>query len=124
MPSSRNPTSKAPPRLLIEVTEEQFSTIKRFLPYGFQRQVFGAVIQDLVQMWDIYGDDFTKAMLAKNITYKQFMGDYLERHYGYSERSKDFSLSHNELGRTAKIYKGNTSLKEDSERAQEKENEE
>jgi hypothetical protein len=116
MPRNRVETTKSPPRVMIEVTEHQFNTLKKFLPYGYQKQMFRAVIEDLVQMWEAFGDDFTRAMLAKNLTYKQFMNDYIERNYGDIRESKEPPIPRNDLGGTISLHEGNpsTEASEDS----------
>lgn len=81
MPRHRTDATKSPPRIMIEVTEEQFNTFKRHLPYGFQKQVFKAIVQDMCEMWEKFGDEFTRAIITKNLTYKQFMDDHIERNY-------------------------------------------
>ena len=115
MPRYRTEATKSPPRLMIEVTEDQWSTLKKYLPYGFQKQIFKAIIEDMVRMWGEFGDDFTRAMLAKNLTYQQFMDDYLERTHGYIKRSKEAQLPRDELGGTISTYQGDTTEEEDEE---------
>lgn len=108
---------KNPPRLGVTVTIEQWDTFKRHLPYGFQKQVFSAVIEDMCQMWREFGDDFTRALLAKNLTYRQFMNDYMERNYGNSRIPKEFSkVPQNDVGRKVRIYEGNPGFEEDENR--------
>lgn len=85
MPRHRTSETKAPPRIMVEVTEKQWDIFKKRLPYGFQKQIFKAIVEDLCLMWNEFGDDFTRAMLAKNLTYRQFMDDHMERNFGKSK---------------------------------------
>jgi hypothetical protein len=116
MPRHRTTAAKAPPRLMIEVTEKQFNTFKERLPYGFQKQVFTAIIEDMVRMWDEFGDDFTRAIISKNLTYKQFVVDFVERNYGDSREPKNPPFSRNVLGRTDRIYQEHKDAEENEER--------
>jgi hypothetical protein len=112
MPRHRTSETKSPPRIMIEVTNDQWDNFKRHLPYGFQKQVFKAIIQDMCTMWDEFGDDFTRAILAKNLTYKQFMEDYQVRTYGYSKGFKDVPFFTTDPGGTTRVYQEDKSKEE------------
>jgi hypothetical protein len=98
---------------MIEVTPAQFDTFKRHLPYGFQKQVFSAIIQDMCQMWDEFGDEFTRAIIAKNLTYRQFMDDYMERTHGYTTGPKEPPFFRNVQGGTITVCEGDQGIEED-----------
>lgn len=116
MPRTRTSKAKSPPRLMIEVTEKQFTVFKEHLPYGFQKQVFSAVIEDMVRMWEEFGNNFTRAIISKNLTYRQFVVDFMERNYGNSRGSENLVLSSDELGGEARVYQGNQSVEESEDR--------
>jgi hypothetical protein len=116
MPRTRTTQAKSPPRLMIEVTEKQFTVFKEHLPYGFQKQMFTAIIEDMVRMWEEFGDDFTRAIISKNLTYRQFVEDYMERNYGNSRGPKNPLLPRNDLGGETGVYQGNQSVEKDEER--------
>lgn len=118
MPRHRTEATKSPPRIMVEITERQWSVFKNHLPYGFQKQVFKAIIEDMVQMWEEFGDDFTRAIIAKNLTYRQFMQDYEERNYGYfkgSEESRDKVILGHGLGGAITIPERDPSYEENQE---------
>jgi hypothetical protein len=117
MPRHRSPQTKSIPRIMLEVTEKQFSTFKQHLPYGFQKQLFAAIVEDMCRMWEEFGDDFTRAVIAKNISYRQFMDDYMERTYGNTPRfEREQSFPGTFLGRTTPTYQRNPSTQERKER--------
>lgn len=66
------------PRITVEVTPEQYSIIKRELPHGMQKQVFGVMMNDICRLLDEYGYLFIVAIMEKNISYRSTMDTYNE----------------------------------------------
>ena len=56
------------PRITFEVTEHQYHVLKEHLPHGMQRQVFGVIIEDLVNLLERYGHDVILAILTKQFS--------------------------------------------------------
>jgi len=71
-----DPTAIYKPRLTIEVTPEQYNKLKSYLEYGLQRKVFSAIIDDMIDMLDEFGNTFIMALLHKQVTYRGFMVNY------------------------------------------------
>ncbi len=79
---SEHTTSSRPPhkyRLVVELTDEQYWTLKNNIDYGLQRKVFSIVIDDMIRMLNEYGQGFIIALLHKEISYKNFMKQYGEK---------------------------------------------
>jgi hypothetical protein len=73
------PKKKAPKRIAVEVTQEQYETIKRNFEHGMQQRVLEVMIEDMCQLLEEYGQIFILAMLEKRLSYKQFMEKHLEK---------------------------------------------
>ena len=43
------PTQSAP-RLSVEIERHQFDALQRLIPYGLKKQIFGAIVDDLISM--------------------------------------------------------------------------
>jgi hypothetical protein len=37
------------PRLSVETTEDQFNSLKKLIPFGIKKQLFAAIVDDLIQ---------------------------------------------------------------------------
>jgi hypothetical protein len=79
MPPIRTPGTISRARLSIEVSEEVYWKVHKYLGFGMQKRLFGIVIDDMLRMFDEYGQHFLIAMLQKEISYKEFMEDYMEK---------------------------------------------
>jgi hypothetical protein len=64
---------KAPPRLTIEITEEQHATIKQYMEHGFQKKCFGIIVEDVCFMLNAYGGDFVTALLARQVNMRLYL---------------------------------------------------
>lgn len=71
------PKTDSKPRLTIEVTSEQYNVLKQYIEHGMQRRVFSIIINDVVEMLNMYGEYFIIALLEKKISYRNFMLDYV-----------------------------------------------
>lgn len=51
------PISKGPhrPRLSVEITEEQYRSLQRLVPWGLQRALFSVVIDFLIKLLEVTG---------------------------------------------------------------------
>lgn len=66
---------KSPPRLSIEITEEQEDKLKELIPYGLKKQIFQAMVDDLIVILE--GEDPYKvagAIINKNLKLEDFAG--------------------------------------------------
>lgn len=57
-------------RLTIEISDEQYEVLKAHLHHGYMKRVFGALIEDCVQMLSEFGPHFIHAVLTKRISYR------------------------------------------------------
>ena len=61
-------TANWKPRITIEVTEYQYNVLKEHLAHGMQKQIFGVIIEDLVQLLERYGGDVILAILTRQFS--------------------------------------------------------
>ena len=67
---------KSKPRLTIEIEEEQHATIKKYMEHGFQKKLFGVIVDDVCAMLDAYGNEFVLAMLARKVNMRLYQEAY------------------------------------------------
>jgi hypothetical protein len=56
------------PRITVEVSEHQYNILKEHIPYGMQKQVFGVIIEDLINLLERYGHDVILAILSRQFS--------------------------------------------------------
>jgi hypothetical protein len=56
------------PRITVEVTEHQYNVLKEHLAHGMQKQVFGVIIEDLVNLLERYGHEIILAILCRQFS--------------------------------------------------------
>ena len=64
---------KAPPRLTIEITEEQHAIIKQHMEFGFQKKCFGIIVEDVCAMLNAYGGEFVMALVARQVNMRLYL---------------------------------------------------
>ena len=55
------------PRLTVEITLEQRKRLGQYIPWGAQKAVFSAVIDDLCDALDKHGPSFLGALLTRSL---------------------------------------------------------
>lgn len=79
----RNPTKSGSdrwrPRLTVELTREQYWGLKNNIDYGLQKLLFSIIVDDVVHMLELYGQNFLAAMFHRQVTYKTYMEEFMKR---------------------------------------------
>ena len=53
------------PRLSVDLTEEQSKKLRQYLPWGLQRALFSAIIDDIISLYEIgMGDKVVQAIVT------------------------------------------------------------
>ena len=60
-------TEKYRPRLSIEITEEQATKLYRLVPWGVKRELFSAIIEDVIEVLETHGEIVIAAILARKL---------------------------------------------------------
>jgi len=61
------------PRLTVEITQEQLDGLRKHLPWGTQKAVMGALIDELIYVCETHGTTFIAAILAGAIKPREIM---------------------------------------------------
>ena len=56
------------PRLSVELTPEQYQKLSNLMPWGIQRHIFAAIVDDLIDLVESQGEMALAAILAKSIS--------------------------------------------------------
>jgi len=60
-------SGKYRPRLSIEITEEQRLKLNKLIPWGVGRELFSAIIEDLIEVLEEHGEIIIAAMLSRKL---------------------------------------------------------
>lgn len=60
-----------PPRLSVELTDQQALDLRNLLPHGMQKALFRVVVDDVIRMAKKHKEMFFAAILAKQISFEQ-----------------------------------------------------
>jgi len=63
-----------PPRLTVEITDEQANALRLLLPYGLKKQVFGVIIDSLIEAMQNHGVRVLAMVLEKKIDLTMLLG--------------------------------------------------
>jgi len=63
----------SPRRLNVEITEEQFKKLEKLLPYGTKKEVFGCIVDDLIELVEEHGSFVLGAILSRAIKAGDFV---------------------------------------------------
>ena len=68
-------TSIYRPRVVIEVTEEQFDKIRRYIPFGIRKSLFSVIIDSLIDAFEKTGGstDIIAAILSRSFGAEDFL---------------------------------------------------
>ncbi len=59
------------PRIVIDVSEEQYRALKQFLPWGVQNEVFRTLIDDLIAVLEEHGGAALGMILTKQLKMRE-----------------------------------------------------
>ena len=74
-----------PPRLSVEISEQQLRDLNRLLPWGTRAVVFRALIDDLIRMLKINPSAVVGALISKSITLEDFP-TLKDRYHGHAKQ--------------------------------------
>lgn len=66
-------------RLSIDLTDEQYETLKFNIPHGMMKVIFGIMIDDMCKMYNRYGQNFNIAVMSNTMSYDTLVRRYIER---------------------------------------------
>lgn len=84
-------------RLSVDISNEQYETLKHHIPHGMMKVVFQIIIDDVCDMYNRYGELFNVALLSNSLSYQTMVRRYVEEHA--IERPKN-SIQPVDRGRT------------------------
>jgi len=61
---------KYPPRLSVDITDEQQARLKAAIPWGLRQPLFQAIIQEVLEQVEQIGDILIAAVISGNIKVK------------------------------------------------------
>lgn len=85
-------TDEYRPRISIDVTEEQRLALQKYVPWGTQNALFGALIDQLIPLLEKHGDTIIAFILNNKITAETLLQKAGEPH-GFVIGSKKIDLS-------------------------------
>jgi hypothetical protein len=57
----------------IELTEEQYFTLQRYIPHGMKRKIFGFIVEDLISELEKDAPKFLAGIYTRDLKLKDFM---------------------------------------------------
>ena len=66
------------PRLSIEISEEQQSSLQRLIPWGLKNQVFSTIIDQLVPLLERKGSEVLALILTNDLTVEHLLKEKLK----------------------------------------------
>lgn len=70
---------RSPPRLSIEITEEQERRLSEIFEHGDRRKIFIVMIDDFIELYDHFGRTAILMMLERRISYFPIMEEFIEK---------------------------------------------
>jgi len=64
--------SANPPRLSIQISEEQNQALWRLIPWGVKNELFRVIVDDLIDLLEDHGEQVLVAILAKKLRLKDY----------------------------------------------------
>jgi len=61
------------PRLSIEISQQQATALRQMFPWGTKNAAFNIIINDLIRMYEKFGNKFIGALIAESITLGEFL---------------------------------------------------
>ena len=69
---AKKPRAEYRPRLSVEITEEQYLALQKYLDFGMQKRVFSIIVDDVIRMFEKYGRHFLAAVILKELPYNEY----------------------------------------------------
>jgi len=66
------------PRLSIEISEEQQSSLQRLIPWGLKNQVFSTIIDQLIPLLELKGSEVLALILTNDLTVSHLLKEKLK----------------------------------------------
>lgn len=67
-------------RLSIDLPRESHEKLKHNIPHGLLTVIFRAIVDDMCEMYDKYGQKFTVALMSGTISYEPLIRRFIEIH--------------------------------------------
>lgn len=64
--------TESPPRLSVEITEEQRSELVRLIPWGVKSQLFSIIVDDIIRLLRKHGESFLAAVLTRKLKLEEY----------------------------------------------------